>query len=322
MGPPLPWHKYVYYHLLLGGGGAKALRPLPLSQQRRYSAKDRTSWANHPTPLGPPPLACLSPSSLPPGYSSGGRTGLRPLSATPSRPTCTPPRAPTPAAPPQSSCKRRALGAGVRSGPSRGGSPALPRSTSPRPARGSRSWTEGGEGTGEELPLAAAPPPPLPPPPPPPRPPHLPRPTSPLALSPPSRPTPGTSPPSAPPTALPPNFPPRWRPRSWTAALPRDRFPGALSQWEVRRRLAPSPGLSALLPLGWKGEEGREGAGERERGPGEHPKWTSSLKGAATEVALKTKELTHRLYRWSVVALKSPPLPRPSPPVCPAVQSE
>lgn len=55
-----PWHKYVYYHLLLGGGGAKALRPLPLSQQRRYSAEDRTSWANHPTPLGPGPLLSLA----------------------------------------------------------------------------------------------------------------------------------------------------------------------------------------------------------------------------------------------------------------------
>ena len=126
-------------------------------------------------------------------------------------------------------------------------SPALPRSTSPRPTRGSRSCAEGGEGTGEELPSAAAPPLPLPPPQPP-APPHSPVPASPLALSALNRHTPGTSPPSAPPTALPPNFPPRWRPLIWIAAPPRDRFPSALSQWEVRRRLAPSPGLSALLP--------------------------------------------------------------------------
>ena len=46
-------------------------------------------------------------------------------------------------------------------------SPALPRSTSPRPTRGLRSCAEGGEGTGEELPSAAAPPLPLPPPQPP-----------------------------------------------------------------------------------------------------------------------------------------------------------
>ena len=37
-------------------------------------------------------------------------------------------------------------------------SPALPRSTSPRPTRGSRSCADGAEGTGEELPSAAAPP--------------------------------------------------------------------------------------------------------------------------------------------------------------------
>lgn len=62
-------------------------------------------------------------------------------------------------------------------------SPALPRSTSPRPTRGLRSCAEGGEGTGEELPSAAAPP--LPPPPPqPPAPPHSPVPASPLPFSP------------------------------------------------------------------------------------------------------------------------------------------
>ena len=147
-------------------------------------------------------------------------------------------------------------------------SPALPRSTSPRPTRGSRSCADGGEGTGEELPSAAAPPLPLPPPQPP-APPHSPVPASPLALSALSRHTPGTSPPSAPPTALPPNFPPRWRPLIWIAAPPRDRFPSALSQWEVRRRLAPSPGLSALQPLGSKREEGQEGAGDGRRGPEE-----------------------------------------------------
>lgn len=67
--------------------------------------------------------------------------------------------------------------------------PALPCSTSPRPARSSRSWAEGGKETGEELPWAAAPPLPLPPPRPQP-PPHSPRPPSPRALSPPRLPTP------------------------------------------------------------------------------------------------------------------------------------
>lgn len=278
------------------GDGDRALRPsAPKPAAAVNRSEDGTggrSATPRPDPL--PSLACLRSGSLPPGDSSGGRAGQRPLSATPSRPTCTPPRAPTPAAPPQTSRERRALGAGVRPGPTRGGSPALPRSTSPRPARGRRSSAEGGAGTGEELPSAAAPPRPRPRPRPPP--PRSPGPARPLALAPPSRPTPGTSPLSAPPTSLPPNFPPRWRPRSWPAAPPRDRLPGARSQWEVRRRLARRPELSAL-PLGGKGEEGRAGAGEGAAAPAASRVAPLAHRGGQRR-APRTKALTQRLYRW------------------------
>lgn len=108
MGPASPGISIHTPHLLLGGcRGSPTLGP---QASRGCSALgEGISWTDHPALLGPPPLACLSPCSLPPSYSSEGRTGQRPLSATPSRPTCTPPRAPTPAARPQSSNECRAL---------------------------------------------------------------------------------------------------------------------------------------------------------------------------------------------------------------------
>lgn len=63
----------------------------------------------------------------------------------------------------------------------------------------------------------------------------------------------------------------------------------------MRRRLARSPGLRALLPRGWKREEGREGVGVVEGGTLQHPEGSALLGGAPVEVALRTKELARAL---------------------------
>lgn len=64
------------------------------------------------------------------------------------------------------------------------------------------------------------------------------------------------------------------------------------------------------------GLEGGGGSGEgwgAKGGPGEHPEGTSSLKRAAAEVALRTKELTCGLHRWPGVALEEPAFTLPQP---------
>ncbi|XP_011816644.1 PREDICTED: vegetative cell wall protein gp1 [Colobus angolensis palliatus] len=268
--PPLPPHKYPRSPPATGAGRVKRSDPWPLSQQRPQSAqRGPAGLAARPAraPSSRLPFSLLATSGLlqrgPDRAAAALRDALAPRMHTSAGPhTC------------GAATKFPRAACAGNWGALRPDSEQLPGPAPlhvPPPRPGPEEPSGGGEETGEELPRAAAPP----------------------------RPLPSSRKRRLPPRRGPPARSPRcrlWRPPSWPAALPRDRLPSALSQWEVRRRLAPSPGLPALLPSGWKGEAGRERAGERKGGPGEHPKGTSSLKRAAAEVALRTKELTHGLH--------------------------
>ena len=70
------------------------------------------------------------------------------------------------------------------------------------------------------------------------------------------------------------------------------------------------PRAPSAATFGWVGRKARRGLG-KQKGTRGASRCTSSLKGAATEVALRTKELTHRLYRWPGGALEEPAFTSP-----------